>query len=115
MVSQSFIRQGIDIALDYIHFGTREQLPALSTRAKAWADRYFEGDQYPRRGPEGLLAQFPDLFNMKVEPCLRLYRPQPASSPSASHVDVEAAGNEKFPEYAGMLPSPVFTTISSPP
>ncbi|KAK5658514.1 hypothetical protein OQA88_1906 [Cercophora sp. LCS_1] len=106
-------RQGIDIALSYFNFGTRDEIPALTVRARLWANKYFRRYRYGTKRAVGLLQSFPDLFNLDIDAPFRLC-PAKMSSP-ASHPEPEGntlrdhkravrkSSSEPFPAFSEPL------------
>ncbi|KAK3359973.1 hypothetical protein B0T25DRAFT_515391 [Lasiosphaeria hispida] len=76
------LREGIDIALAYFNNGTRDELPTLTTRARSWSNKYYKGYRYAAKRATGLLQTFPNLFNLGVQPNLRLAPAEMTPPPS---------------------------------
>ncbi|KAK3905297.1 hypothetical protein C8A05DRAFT_30880 [Staphylotrichum tortipilum] len=104
------LRQGLDIALEYFNTDDIMAVSTLTSKARIWADRYFKGYRYAAKRPTALLQTFPDLFNLDVEPHLRLERsvmsppsapePEGASSRELRRAERKAMNTEAFPEFA---------------
>ncbi|KAL1842707.1 hypothetical protein VTJ49DRAFT_4486 [Mycothermus thermophilus] len=106
----AMLRAGLDIAVEYFNLGDDAALPELTARARNWADRYFKGYPYAAKRPTALLARFPNLFNLNVEPHLRLIpramplpsssEPEGASPRELRRAERKAMNSEAFPEFA---------------
>ncbi|KAK4034897.1 hypothetical protein C8A01DRAFT_18370 [Parachaetomium inaequale] len=106
----AMLRLGLDIALEYFNSDAGVPIPALTTKARIWADRYFKGYPYAAKRPTALLRTFPNLFNLDVKPHLRLTprvmsppsspEPEGASPRDLRRAERNAMNSEAFPEFA---------------
>ncbi|KAK0719791.1 hypothetical protein B0H67DRAFT_486472 [Lasiosphaeris hirsuta] len=76
------LREGIDLALAYFNNGTRDELPMLTAKAKRWSNKYYKGYRYASKRATGLLQTFPNIFNLSVQPNLRLVPAEMTPPPS---------------------------------
>ncbi|KAK4457762.1 hypothetical protein QBC42DRAFT_187704, partial [Cladorrhinum samala] len=115
------LRDGVDIALAYFNAGDNESPEKLAVRAKKWADRYFKGYDHASQRSTTLLGQFPNLFNLGVQPHLRIDSavPEPSAKLMAAAAAIKepesgsmrlfrsleraAMNSEPFPSYAEPL------------
>ncbi|KAL2160657.1 hypothetical protein VTH06DRAFT_1345 [Thermothelomyces fergusii] len=106
----ALLRLGLDIALDYFNSDDSVPISTLTTKARLWADRYFKGYPYASKRPTALLRTFPNLFNLNIEPHLRLVprpmspppspEPEGVSSRDLRRAERRAMNSEAFPEFA---------------
>ncbi|KAK4452299.1 hypothetical protein QBC34DRAFT_31893 [Podospora aff. communis PSN243] len=98
---QVLLRQGVDIALDYFNIGEKDEIPRLTSRAEKWCRRYYQGyDYYGTSRPLELLDRFPGIFNLRIEPHLRLDRSMPSSPAPSDHSEMESMESKGFPAYS---------------
>ncbi|AEO56206.1 hypothetical protein MYCTH_2077546 [Thermothelomyces thermophilus ATCC 42464] len=106
----AMLRLGLDIALEYFNSDGSLPISTLTTKARLWADRYFKGYPYASKRPTALLRTFPNLFNLNIEPHLRLVprtmsppsspEPEGTSSRDLRRAERRAMNSEAFPEFA---------------
>ncbi|KAH6636924.1 hypothetical protein F5144DRAFT_200615 [Chaetomium tenue] len=106
----AMLRLGLDIALEYFNSDGSVPISSLTTKARLWADRYFKGYPYASKRPTALLRTFPNLFNLSIEPHLRLVpkimsppsspEPEGASPRELRRAERKAMNSEVFPEFA---------------
>ncbi|KAK3299284.1 uncharacterized protein B0H64DRAFT_318118 [Chaetomium fimeti] len=106
----AMLRLGLDIALEYFNSDGSVSISSLTTKARLWADRYFKGYPYAAKRPTALLRTFPNLFNLDIEPHLRLLpkimsppsspEPEGASPRDLRRFERRAMNSEAFPEFA---------------
>ncbi|KAH6845457.1 hypothetical protein B0I37DRAFT_185052 [Chaetomium sp. MPI-CAGE-AT-0009] len=106
----AMLRLGLDIALEYFNSDGSVPISSLTTKARLWADRYFKGYPYAVKRPTALLRTFPNLFNLDIEPHLRLVprimsppsspEPEGASPRDLRRAERRAMNSEAFPEFA---------------
>jgi len=106
----AMLRLGLDIALEYFNSDDSVPISTLTTKARLWADRYFKGYPYAAKRPTALLRTLPNLFNLNVEPHLRLVpkvmsppsspEPEGASPRELRRAERRAMNSEAFPEFA---------------
>ncbi|KAH6626176.1 hypothetical protein B0J18DRAFT_133505 [Chaetomium sp. MPI-SDFR-AT-0129] len=107
----ALLRLGVDIALEYFNNADGSvPMSTLTTKARLWADRYFKGYPYAAKRPTALLRTFPNLFNLGIEPHLRLTpqvmspptspEPEGASPRELRRIERHAMNSEAFPEFA---------------
>jgi len=89
------LRQGVDIALEYFNFGTRDEIPQLTRKAKKWSEKYFQGYHHAAQRPTGLVKKYPSIFNLNIEPYFRL-DPAAVMASSPTHADVQSSNAKDY-------------------